>query len=444
MSQIVIRDRIREFRRVPVAELQANARNFRTHPKAQRQALDGLLHEVGIADALIAYESERYGGLTLIDGHLRIETDVQEWPVLILDVDDVEADLLLASMDPLAAMAGTDAETLDHLLRGITTTDAGVQSMLSSLAETAGLYRDRAGQGNSGDDFDCTPSDGPTRTQAGDLWQLGDHLLLVGDCTDPANVARLMEGVRGALCFTSPPYNVGDNAVLMSGATGAETKYIAGDEDDLSGEAYLQLLCAFTEAALAHCDYAMVNLQMVAGNKLTVVEYLHRFRDHLADVAIWNKGHAAPAMATKVMNSQFEFLFGFIFSPKELPSRAIGTRHFRGTLPNVYSAGGQRENEFADVHNATFPLHLPTHWIENLTRWHDVVYDPFGGTGTTLIACERTARLCRMMEKSPAYADIVLKRWESESGREAVQIIGWDMGAPEGDQTVVSAFSVNP
>lgn len=418
-----VRDRILGLERVRVSELTANAQNFRTHPKAQREALAGLLGEVGIANALIAYRSERYGGLTLIDGHLRIETDVPEWPVLILDVTDEEADLLLATMDPLAAMAGTDAATLNDLLGGIATGEAAVQSLISDLAERAGLYKGAVAPGKGGDDFDVTPAEGPTRTQPGDLWQLGDHLLLVGDATNATDVARLMEGVRGALCFTSPPYNVGDNAVLMSGATGADTKYIAGDDDDLSGEEYGDFLCTFTQLALDHCDYAMVNLQMVAGNKIALIEYLHHFRDHIADVAIWNKGNAAPAMANRVMNSQFEFLFHFIFSPKHLPSRAIGTRHFRGTLPNVYSAGGQRGNEFADVHNATFPLHLPTWWIENLTRWQDAIYDPFGGTGTTLIACERTARLCRIMEKEPVYADIILRRWEAETGREAVLLV---------------------
>ena len=136
-----MRDRIVDFRRVPAGDLAVNSRNFRTHPEAQREALRGLLKEVGIADALLAYHSERDGGrLTLIDGELR-KTDNPDalWPVLITDLNDAEADLMLSTLDPLSAMAGTDAGKLDALLHDVTTDDAAVQEMLSKLAEESGI-----------------------------------------------------------------------------------------------------------------------------------------------------------------------------------------------------------------------------------------------------------------------------------------------------------------
>lgn len=115
-----IRDRIIGLKRVPASELLDNAGNWRKHPKAQRDALRGVLQQVGIADALIAYVSERNGGsLTLIDGHLRKADYAIDWPVLVLDVTDEEADLLLASLDPLAAMAQADAERLEALLKSV-------------------------------------------------------------------------------------------------------------------------------------------------------------------------------------------------------------------------------------------------------------------------------------------------------------------------------------
>src|SRR5215472_18133311 len=97
-----IRDRIQDFRRVPARELLDNDGNPRRHPQAQRDALRGVLEQVGIAGALVAYQSERQGGkLTLIDGHLRKQDYDLDWPVLVLDVTDAEADLLLATHDPL-------------------------------------------------------------------------------------------------------------------------------------------------------------------------------------------------------------------------------------------------------------------------------------------------------------------------------------------------------
>jgi hypothetical protein len=109
-----IRDRIKELRRVKASELLPNPKNWRTHPQHQRDALKGVLAEVGYADALLARETP--DGLQLIDGHLRAETTPdQEVPVLVLDVDEREADYLLATHDPLAALAEANTEALRSL-----------------------------------------------------------------------------------------------------------------------------------------------------------------------------------------------------------------------------------------------------------------------------------------------------------------------------------------
>lgn len=132
-----IRDRIKEFRRVPAGELQPNPSNWRLHPKAQQDALRGILAEVGYAGAVLARETPE-GGLMLIDGHLRAETDPNGMiPTLILDVDEAEAAKLLATFDPLAAMAETDGAKLDALLREVDTGSEALQQMLADLATTA-------------------------------------------------------------------------------------------------------------------------------------------------------------------------------------------------------------------------------------------------------------------------------------------------------------------
>lgn len=129
-----IRDRIKEFRRVRAEQLRPHPRNWRTHPAAQRDAMRGVLAEIGYADALVARELPD-GSLQLIDGHLRAEvTPEAEVPVLIVDVDDAETLKLLATLDPLAAMAGTDAELLDKIVREVETSSAAVRSMLDELA----------------------------------------------------------------------------------------------------------------------------------------------------------------------------------------------------------------------------------------------------------------------------------------------------------------------
>ena len=139
-----IRDRIKELRRVPAGDLIANPKNWRTHPEQQKEALRGVLSEVGIADAVLARELPD-GRLMLLDGHLRLNVmATEEIPVLILDVDEAEGDKILATLDPLAAMAEADANKLDELMRQVQTGSQAVADMLTELAEEEGIVSNDA------------------------------------------------------------------------------------------------------------------------------------------------------------------------------------------------------------------------------------------------------------------------------------------------------------
>jgi hypothetical protein len=132
-----IRDRIKELRRVPAAELRPNPRNWRLHPPEQQEALRGLLAEVGYAGALLARELDD-GALMLVDGHLRAETTPDSVvPVLVLDVDEHEADKILLTHDPVAAMATVSSEHFESLLAEVQTESAAVRAMLDDVASTA-------------------------------------------------------------------------------------------------------------------------------------------------------------------------------------------------------------------------------------------------------------------------------------------------------------------
>jgi hypothetical protein len=128
-----IRDRIKELRRVKAGSLRPHPKNWRTHPAAQRDALRGVLAEIGYADALLARELHD-GTLELIDGHLRAETTPEaEVPVLIVDLDDTEAAKLLALHDPLTAMAETDEAMLAKLLTDVETQSEAIQRLLDGM-----------------------------------------------------------------------------------------------------------------------------------------------------------------------------------------------------------------------------------------------------------------------------------------------------------------------
>ena len=153
-----IRNRVKELRHVPASDLRPNPKNWRTHPTAQRDALRGILAEVGMADAVLARELED-GSLMLIDGHLRAETAADSTvPVLVLDVNEAEADKLLATLDPLAAMADSDASKLDELLRNVDTGSEALQRMLASTAAQAGLY-ESLGESDGPSDVEATEAE---------------------------------------------------------------------------------------------------------------------------------------------------------------------------------------------------------------------------------------------------------------------------------------------
>jgi hypothetical protein len=203
------RDRIVDFRRVKASELIANPKNWRKHPKKQAEALKAVLTEIGFADAVLVRQTD--AGLELIDGHLRAEIEPnQELPCLVLDVDESEAEKLLATLDPLAAMATADAGKLAELLANLRTSSPDLQAMLDGLAKSAGLEGYGAAglvEGLCDPDEIPAPPDEPT-TQRGDLWLLGDHRLLCGDSSLAEDVDRLLDGAPIHLVNTDPPYNV--------------------------------------------------------------------------------------------------------------------------------------------------------------------------------------------------------------------------------------------
>ena len=256
------------------------------------------------------------------------------------------------------------------------------------------------------------------------------HRILCGDSTRAADVERLMEGGAVSLTFTSPPYNAGDNS-LGGNKNRVESKYV-GVGDDRPEDDYLKLLADFTTLALAHSRTVAVNLQSLAGNKIAVLEWIHRFRDRFVDRMVWFKGQGQPAMAANVMNSRFEDIW--ILSPEERPSRAIPTGRFHSTVSNVYEGrGASGENVAPEIHAASMPVHLALHMLSSLDGTGGAVYEPFCGTGTTIIAAEQLGRRCLAIELVPQYVDVAVRRWQEFTGRRAVLERTGDSPIPQGD-----------
>lgn len=396
------RNRIAGLEYVSTKELRANPANFRRHPQAQSDALRGVLEQVGIAGALLAYRDSE-GRLTLIDGHLRKDSAPQTWPVLVLDVTDDEAALLLATHDPIAAMAQADAAALDSLLRNVSTDSAAVQSMLAELAEGAGLYPDKPAVQDVEPQIDRAEElRVKWGVQPGDLWQLGDHRLICGDCTDPATVARVMQGERAGMVFTDPPYNVASESRNYAADRSKSMQALANAAWDHDFD--IKTLFPALESVMANdcAVYVCTSHWLVQ----TIWEWMWGWSD-FCFYNVWCKPNPMPSLSKRHWTWATELI-----------AYAVRGHHVAnfpadGHALNWWAIPKQKETD----HPTEKVLAVPARAIEFSSNAGDLVFDGFLGSGTTLIACEQLGRKCRAVEISPAYVAVALERWATATNK---------------------------
>jgi DNA modification methylase len=371
--------------------LTPNPKNWRRHPEHQRDALADVLGEVGWAGA--ALYNEQTG--KLVDGHLRLDVALRRG-------DEAK---ILATLDPISALATADAAALDSLLREVNTGSAAVMDMLAELAEGAGLYPEPV-VGAGGDEFDTTPDDGPTRAQRGDLWQMGEHRLLVDDCTVAANVARLMGGERAQMVFTDPPWNV-----AIGQDSNPRHRQRAGlQNDDLSAEDFAAFLAGFASNIAEALDgdlYCVLGASEWGTLDLT----LRKAGFHWSATIIWVKDQFV--LGRSKYHRRYEPIwYGWAKDKRSSFGEARD-------LDDVWEIDRPRVSE---EHPTMKPVELVQRAVENSSQRGSTVLDPFLGSGTTLIAAERLGRKCYGCEIEPRYADVILRRWEAETGREAALV----------------------
>jgi DNA modification methylase len=404
-----IRDRVRELRRVKASELVPNPKNWRRHPKEQAAALKGLLAEVGYADALIVRELPD-GRLMLIDGHLRAETTKNATvPVLVLDVTEAEADKLLLTLDPLAAMALADQEQVMALLETVRTDSQAVAALLERVAGQEawqaidGLREivDPPAAINKADELRAKWG-----TETGQLWRIGAHRILCADCRDEAAVRRLWgdNGPRLRMIWTDPPYGVdyaAKNAYLNRSDRGNRIQVPIENDKLTAGETGFLFKAALSVAKdWAHTGatvYATVPsgpLLIYFVQALTAAGFT--FRAQLA----WVKQQFVIGMAD--YHHRFEpILYGW------LPD---GAHYFieDRRQDDVFEIDKPHVN---DLHPTTKPVELIARMVRNSSREGELVYDPFCGSGSTLLAAHQLERIGYGVEIDPGYLAVTLERF---------------------------------
>ena len=413
------RSRIVDRGEAAPGDLVANPRNWRGHPPAQRNALAGLLDQVGwVQDVVVNKRTGR-----LVDGHLRVDLARARGeatvPVVYVDLSEEEEALVLVSLDPLAAMATADPEKLAALLADAEANDEALRAMLTQLGSRAGA----AAAGLTDPDAVPEPPAEPV-TQPGDLWVLGEHRLLCGSSAVAADVARLLDGATPGLMVTDPPYGVsldmewrdraGANglgpaeASYMQRAEGHQNTTISGDTKADWSDAF-ELVPSLRVAYVWHASSFSVDVG--AG--------LRRIGFDLRQQIIWRKPHFV--LSRTHYHYQTEPCWYAV--RKGQSSRWVGTRDqsnlWDAPSPKMLMNAGGGADEKHD-----HPTQKPLLCMETPVANHDFpeVYEPFGGSGTTVIACERQRRRCFAMELEPKFCDVIVRRWEAFTGKSAERV----------------------
>lgn len=396
---------------VDIERLHPDGANPRKISDAEIESLTRSILEFGLIDPIIA---RRKDGM-VIGGHQRLvvarRLGLKMVPVVFLDISIERGRLLNVALNNISG--AFDDELLGRLLGDLRTVDdldltlTGFdEDELDKLLKSLDL-REKRERPEAGFDVDAAleAARAATRAQRGELWALGDHRLVIGDATETAAVQRLLDGKRPAMCFTDPPYNValGDHGGQQRGSRKRRIQ-----NDAMPPEEWTAFIGGWSRNLVANVDGA-IYCCMSTKEWASVSRALAEAGGHWSDTIVWKKDRFVMGRAD--YQRQYEPIwFGW---------REGAKHHWCGDRDqgDVWEIARPSES---DAHPTMKPLPLVERAINNSSKAGDVVLDLFLGSGSTLIAAERTGRVCLGMELDPHYGSVVLARYESFSGKEAV------------------------
>jgi DNA modification methylase len=393
-----------QIQRWPLDRLIPYARNPRTHTEEQVAQIAASIAEFGFVNpVLVAADG------VIIAGHARVmaarKLGLTEAPVIVLDhLTPAQRRALVIADNRLAENAGWDEEMLRVELEALREDDFHIDLLGFEDAEIEALLAqpDEAFTGDTDDDAVPEAPEAAV-TIPGDVWLLGDHRLLCGDATQIEAVEKVLTGGLANMVFSDPPYNVNYGATMKDKLRGKKRK-IANDDLGDGFESFLRDACtnilAVTKGAIYIC--------MSSSELHTLYRAFTEAGGHWSTFIIWAKNTFT--MGRSDYQRQYEpILYGW----KE------GTDHYWCGARDQGDVWFVKKPVANDLHPTMKPVELIVRALRNSSKSRDTVLDPFAGSGSTLIACEKTGRQARLIELEPRYVDVAVKRWQEFTGKRA-------------------------
>ena len=380
------------------------ARNARTHSEEQVAQIAASIVEFGFTNPILAGSDG-----VIVAGHGRLaaaqKLGLDTVPVVVLDhLTPTQRRALIIADNRIAENAGWDDAMLrielqslqeDGFNLDITGFDADALAELMAGEETTV-------DGNTDEDAVPEVSETPI-SRPGDIWVLGEHRLLCGDSTVAESYDRLMQGEPADMVFTDPPYNV-------DYANSAKDKMRGTDRpilNDNLGDGFYDFLLAALTPMLQHCAGATY-IAMSSSELDTLQQAFRAAGGKWSTFIIWAK-HTFTLGRADYQRQYEPILYGWPEGEN---------RHWCGDRDqgDVWAIKKPQNN---DLHPTMKPVELVERALRNSSRPGDTVLDPFGGSGTTVIAAEKSGRKARMIELDPKYCDVIVRRWQDFSGHQA-------------------------
>jgi DNA modification methylase len=399
-----------------ISDLIPDPRNARTHPKRQIDQLKASIEAFGFTNPILADPDGH-----IIAGHGRLQAaramGLTELPVITLSgLSETQKRVLRIADNKIALNAGWDLEILQQELGQLASIDVDIDPTLTGFS--TGEIDVILSSAGDPDDEVIPPVPTTPRTKPGDIWILGEHRLGCGDSRDADFLQRVIgDGARVDAAFLDPPYNVRIGGHAVAAGTHREFAMASGEMSETEFRTFL----ADTLGAAARCsrDGAVHFVCMDWRHMDSVSAVGSTVYGERLNLCIWNKSNAGMG---SLYRSKHELVF--VYRVGSAPHRNMVElgKHGRNRTnvwdyASVNSMRGSRREDLA-LHPTVKPTGLVADAIQDVTRRSDLVLDIFLGSGTTLMAAERTQRRFRGLDIDPAYVDVAIERWSARTGLE--------------------------